>query len=218
MSENYQEDNQNETFPAGDICGEEHTAVNETVEPAPAEQVPVENTQQTGSAPTEQTADVTEDQEPEKRIAELEAKVAELNDQYLRKAAEFENFRKRINREKQDAIEFANQSLLLDLVQTMDDFERAIKSAETSKDFTSLYEGITMIEKRLSSQLENKWGLKRFDSEGQVFDPNQHEAIMREESAEIQEPMVKEEFIKGYTLKDRVIRSAKVKVLMPEGG
>jgi molecular chaperone GrpE len=218
MSENYQEDNQNETLPAEETCGEEHTAVNETAEPTPAEQAPVENTpeEQRGSASTEQTADLTEEQGPEKRIAELEAKVAELNDQYLRKAAEFENFRKRINREKQDAIEFANQSLLLDVVQTMDDFERAIKSAETSKDFTSFYEGITMIEKRLSSQLENKWGLKRFDSEGQVFDPNQHEAIMREESAEVQEPMVKEEFIKGYTLKDRVIRSAKVKVLMPE--
>jgi molecular chaperone GrpE len=163
----------------------------------------------------DQGADSCEASAEEKATA-LEAQVAELNDQYLRKAAEFENFRKRMNREKQDAIDFANQNLLLDLIPVIDDFERAIKAAETSQDFTSLYEGISMIEKRLLSQLENKWGLKRFDSAGEAFDPNRHEAIMAEKSAGISEPTVQEDLIKGYTLKDRVIRSAKVKVLMPE--
>jgi molecular chaperone GrpE len=153
---------------------------------------------------------------PEERIAELEARLAEAGDQFLRKAADFENFRKRMNREKQDAIDFANQSLLLDLIPIIDDFERALKSSETSRDFNSLYEGIGMIEKRLSSQLESKWGLRRFDSEGEPFDPNRHEALMMEKSAEITEPKVVEDFLKGYTLKDRVVRSAKVKVLMPE--
>ncbi|MDR3171472.1 MAG: nucleotide exchange factor GrpE [Treponema sp.] len=155
-------------------------------------------------------------QELEEKVADLEARLAELNDQYLRKAAEFENFRKRMNREKQEAIDFANQSLLLDLIQTIDDFERAIKSADTSKDFSGFYEGVTMIEKRLSSQLENKWGLKRFDSAGEPFDPNRHEALMMEKSADITEPVVREDLLKGYTLKDRVIRAAKVTVLMPE--
>jgi molecular chaperone GrpE len=152
----------------------------------------------------------------EKRIAELEARLAEAEDQFLRKAADFENFRKRMNREKQDAIDFANQSLLLDLIPIIDDFERALKSSETSKDFGSLYEGIGMVKKRLSSQMESKWGLKQFDSEGEPFDPNRHEALMMEKSAEITEPKVVEDLLKGYTLKDRVVRSAKVKVLMPE--
>ncbi|MDR3334348.1 MAG: nucleotide exchange factor GrpE [Treponema sp.] len=155
-------------------------------------------------------------QELEEKVADLEARLAELNDQYLRKAAEFENFRKRMNREKQEAIDFANQSLLLDLIQTMDDFERAIKSADTSKDFSGFYEGVTMIEKRLSSQLENKWGLKHFDSAGEPFDPNRHKALMMEKSADITEPVVREDLLKGYTLKDRVIRTATVTVLMPE--
>jgi molecular chaperone GrpE len=155
---------------------------------------------------------------PEERIAELEAQLIDTNDQFLRKAADFDNFRKRMNQQKQEAIDFANQSLLLDLIPIIDDFERAIKSAETSKDFTSLHEGISMIEKRLSSQLENKWGLKRFDSAGKPFDPNRHEAIMMEKSADVEEPIVQEDFVKGYTLKDRVVRSAQVKVLMPEGG
>ncbi|MFP3042664.1 nucleotide exchange factor GrpE [Treponema primitia] len=153
---------------------------------------------------------------PEEKIADLEEKLREANDLYLRKAADFENFRKRMNREKQDAIDFANQSLLLDLILIIDDFDRAIKSAENSKEFDSFYEGITLIEKRLTTQLENKWGLKRFDSAGEAFDPNRHEAIMMEKSPEITDPVVQEDFFKGYTLKDRVVRSAKVKVLMPE--
>ena len=157
---------------------------------------------------------------PEEIIAGLEAQLAEANDQYLRKAADFENFRKRMNREKQDAIDFANQSLLLDLIQIMDDFERAIISAASlgsDPGIKAFIEGVSMIEKRLSSQLENKWGLKRFSSLGEPFDPNFHEAVQMEKSAEISDPVVKEEYYKGYTLKDRVVRSAKVKVLMPEG-
>ena len=151
----------------------------------------------------------------EQKCAELEAKLADLNDQYLRKAADFENFRKRMNREKLELTEFANQNLLLDLLPVIDDFERAIKSAETSQDFASFYEGITMIEKQLTGQLESKWGLKRFESEGEPFDPNRHEALQVEKVAGITDPIVKEDYLKGYLLKDRVLRFAKVKVLMP---
>ncbi|MHB9296571.1 molecular chaperone GrpE [Pillotina sp. SPG140] len=190
------------------------------------EQVEVEQVKQeegTSSAVTEQSSV----QEPvaetagdellyQKRITELEAKVAELTDQYLRKAADFENFRKRINREKQEISDFANQNLLLDLIEIIDDFERALKAAETSPDFAQFYEGVALIERRFSSVLENKWGLKRFDSVGILFDPNRHEAIMSEQSEEVYEPTVAEDFQKGYTLKDRVIRNAKVKVLMPK--
>ena len=150
--------------------------------------------------------------------AELELKLADLNDQLLRKAADFENFRKRMNREKQELTDFANQNLLLDLLPVIDDFERAIKSAETSKDFSSFYEGVTMIEKHLTTQLENKWGLKRFDSAGMPFDPNHHEAIQMEKAEGITEAIVKDDYLKGYFLKDRVIRFAKVKVLMPLDG
>lgn len=173
---------------------------------------------ESGGGDVEKAAEGAAESAPEEVIADLEARLAEAKDQYLRKAADFENFRKRMIREKQDAIDFANQALLLDLIPIIDDFERAIQSAGSSKDFESLYEGIGMIEKRLISQLEAKWGLKRFDSAGEPFDPNRHEALMMEKSAEIDEPVVQEDFLKGYTLKDRVVRSAKVKVLMPEAG
>ncbi|MDR1804494.1 MAG: nucleotide exchange factor GrpE [Treponema sp.] len=152
---------------------------------------------------------------PEEKIAELEKKLAESNDQLLRKAADFENYRKRVNKEKQEMADFSNQSLLSSLLPVIDDFGRAIKSAETSKDFASFYEGVIMIEKRLINQLENKWGLKGFDSVGEPFDPNRHEAVQMEKAAGIDEPVVKEEYEKGYLLKERVIRFAKVKVLMP---
>ena len=172
-----------------------------------------------GSESTQNQTDQGEEQavdaSPEEKIAELELQVAETRDQLLRKAAEFENFRKRMNQEKQQAIEYANQSLLLDLIPIIDDFERALQSAESSKDFNSLLDGITMIEKRMTSQLETKWGLKRFSSAGELFDPNLHEAVMMEKSSEISEAIVSEDFMKGYFLKDRVIRAAKVKVLMP---
>ena len=146
-----------------------------------------------------------------------EEQYAVLNDRYLRKAADFENFRKRVSREKQELSDFANQNLLLDLLPVIDDFERAIKSAEISQDFASFYEGIVMIEKRLTVQLENKWGLKRFDSAGETFDPNRHEALQMEKADGIKEAVVSEDFVKGYFLKDRVLRCAKVKVLMPAG-
>ncbi|MDR0377283.1 MAG: nucleotide exchange factor GrpE [Spirochaetaceae bacterium] len=183
------------------------------------------------AAQTENAGTDSDAAEPslEQRIADLEAQNADLNDQYLRKAADFENYRKRMNREKQDAIDFANQSLISDLIPIIDDFERAIKAAEAaianasgdasggiSGDFIALYEGISMTEKRLLTQLENRWGLKRYDSVGEPFDPNLHEAMMMEKSADIAEAVVQEEWSKGYTLKDRVIRPAKVKVLMPD--
>ena len=160
--------------------------------------------------------------ELEAQSAQLAMQLAESRDQLLRKAADFENFRKRMNQEKQNAIEYANQSLLLDIIPIIDDFERAIQSAEGSAELAGLpagkamLDGITMIEKRLTSQLESKWGLKRFSSAGELFDPNRHEAMMMEKSPDVEEAVVQEDFIKGYMLKDRVIRAAKVKVIMPE--
>jgi len=177
---------------------------------------------------TAQECEVAADQEaaapstPEEIIADLQTKLVENHDQLLRKAAEFENFRKRMNQEKTNAIEFANQSLLLDIIPIIDDFERAILAGEASPlcgsntDYTTFLEGVKMIEKRLTGQLETKWGLKRFNSVGEPFDPNRHEALMMEKSPDITEAVVKEDLFKGYMLKERVIRAAKVKVLMPE--
>ncbi|MDR0642958.1 MAG: nucleotide exchange factor GrpE [Treponema sp.] len=177
---------------------------------------PVNDTAAEAPAGGEEAAKGGESSGPEERIAELEAQNADLKDQLLRKAADVENFRKRINREKQDAIDFANQSLLLDLIPVLDDFDRAMQSAEISRDFTALYEGLGMIARRLSSILDSKWGLKSYISAGTLFDPNFHEALMMEKSSAVTEQTVQMDLLKGYTLKNRVIRSAKVKVLDPD--
>ncbi len=151
----------------------------------------------------------------ESKLKELESENAELKDKFLRKHADFENFRKRMFKEKEDSIKYANSNLLGDLIPIIDDFERAINSAENSKDFDTFLKGVEMIEKQFASMLEKKWGLKRFDATGESFDPEKHEAFMMEESADIDEPQVVEVFQKGYQLNDRVIRHAKVKVSMP---
>jgi len=153
--------------------------------------------------------------ELEERVAELEAEKNSLQDEVLRRAAEFENFRKRMFREKEDAIRYANAGLLSDVLPIIDDFERAIQSAGESKDFAAFHAGVSLIEKQLVSVLERNWGLKRFSAEGELFDPERHEAIAAEESDKHENSVVLEEYQKGYFLHDRVLRPSKVKVAKP---
>ncbi len=148
------------------------------------------------------------------KIKALEDELSTLKDQYLRKLADYENFRKRMFREKDDAVQFANSQLLTDLVDVLDNFDRAVQSSETSREFQSLHDGVDMIRKHFLSLLENKYGLVRFDSLNQPFDPNMHEAMLSE-TGDCPDPLVIEEYSKGYKLKERIIRTSKVKVRMP---
>ncbi|HTP58889.1 MAG TPA: nucleotide exchange factor GrpE, partial [Spirochaetia bacterium] len=154
----------------------------------------------------------------EERVKALSAEVADLKDKFLRKQADFENFRKRMLREREEAARYANAALLTDLIGLIDDFERAIHSGEESKDFTSFLQGITMIEKQLVEMLESRWGLKRFTSVGEAFDPNKHEAVQRVEGPADTRPTVVEDYQKGYYLHERVLRPARVKVMVPSQG
>ena len=154
----------------------------------------------------------------EDRVKALSAEVADLKDKFLRKQADFENFRKRMLREREDAARYANAALLSDLIGLIDDFERAIHSGEESKDFSSFLQGITMIEKQLVEMLESRWGLKRFTSVGETFDPNRHEAVQRVEGPVDSKPTVVEDYQKGYFLHERVLRPARVKVMVPSQG
>lgn len=151
----------------------------------------------------------------ETRICELEEEISSLKNQYLRKQADFENFRKRMLREKEEALKFANSNLLSDLVTIIDDFERAIKSSNDSRDFDSFHSGIELIEKQFTAMLDRKYGLKRFESLGEEFDPRKHEALMMEDSADHDSQVVLEDFQRGYMLHDRVLRHSKVKVSNP---
>lgn len=136
----------------------------------------------------------------------------DLKDQLLRKVADFDNYRKRMMKEKEEARQYANSALLEDLCQVLDDFERAIKSSEAAKDFGSFHNGIVMIEGQLVSLLERKYNLRRLDSHGKPFNPDHHEAIAMEPAEDGKESVVVEEYQKGYLLHDRVLRTSKVKV------
>ncbi len=149
------------------------------------------------------------------QVEALQAENSELKNQYLRKQADFENFRKRMQREKQESIKYANSNLLQDLITIIDDFERAIRSSEESRDFDSFHSGIKMIEHQFVNMLERKYGLTRMESEGKEFDPQMHEAINMEESPDVEVQTVTEDYQKGYLLNDRVLRHAKVKVAVP---
>ena len=200
---------------ATDFAPEQENDGTKTDTGAKADAVPVES-----SPKGEDSVEQGKEKGPDltSRVAELEKLNANLQDQYLRKAADFDNYRKRMIREVQEARDFANTNLLVDLVQILDNFDRAIEaggSHEAGTPAAAFSEGIGMIRNQLGSMLESKYGLTYYPSKGLPFDPNFHEAINTAVSAEVKEPTVSEEFTKGYKLKDRVIRTSKVLVQMP---
>jgi molecular chaperone GrpE len=153
----------------------------------------------------------------ESELASLREELSSVNDKYLRKLAEDANFRKRMTREKEDGQRFAVAALLGDLIPIMDDFDRAIASAEVQKDYAILHDGVLLIKRQLSSVLEAKYGLSRFESLGKPFDPNHHEAVAMVQGGpeDGDEAVVAEEFLPGYGLHERILRTAKVRVRMP---
>lgn len=145
------------------------------------------------------------------RFAEL-AKQAEENQQrYLRAQADFDNFRRRTAKEKEELAQYASMKLVGQLVPIVDNFERAIAAASSGSDFESLAKGVDMIFRQLSQTLESE-GLKAIEAVGQPFNPEFHQAIMQVESDEYEEGIVVEEVQKGYMLKEKVLRPAMVKV------
>ena len=152
---------------------------------------------------------------PEAKIAALEKENADLKDQLLRRAADFDNYRKRMMQEKQDAFDYGNANLLKDLLDSLDNFDRTLEAAATAKDVKSIVDGIKMVNKNLVNMLENKYNLSSFGKEGDEFDPDIHEAIGMQEG-DVKKEQIAAVYLKGYKLKDKVIRHAKVMVVKPE--
>lgn len=152
----------------------------------------------------------------EKQVEDLKKSNADLNDQVLRRAADFDNYRKRSIQEKQEVFDFANTNLLKDLLDSLDNFDRTIDAAATATDPKTIAEGIRIINKSMVSMLENKYNLAAYGEVGDAFNPDLHEAIGSSQDP-VAEPVLKAVYLKGYKLKDRVIRHAKVMVSMPDG-
>jgi len=152
---------------------------------------------------------------PEEKIAALEKENADLKDQLLRRAADFDNYRKRTIKEKQDAYDYANTALLQDLLDSLDNLDRTVEAAEKADDPKAIADGVKIISSSLISMLESKYNLTAFGQAGEDFNPDMHEAIGSCQD-EVEKPVLKEVYLKGYKLKDRVIRNAKVMVTMPK--
>ncbi len=153
--------------------------------------------------------------EPVDELVSLAEKNAELEDQIRRIIAEGQNSRKRLVKQQQDVYKYRHQDILSDLAEVIDNFERAIESSADSRDFDTFHEGILMIEKQFSGMLTERYGLERIGVEGEAYDPLLHEAMMSEESAEVEEELVKQVYQAGYRLHERVLRPAKVVVVKP---
>lgn len=153
---------------------------------------------------------------PEEKIADLEKQIEDLKSQALYKAAENDNWRKRMMQQKDDAVAYANASLLGDLLDSLDNFDRTLDAAKDAKDAKSIADGIKMVNKNLVNMLESKYGLKSFGKEGDEFNPEEHEAIGRVEDEAAKSETLKQVYLKGYKLNDKIIRHAKVMVNVPK--
>jgi len=161
--------------------------------------------------PVEDSADQKTESPVENTQASNEAKLNELNDKYLRLYSDFDNFRKRSQKEKADLLKWASEDLMKSILPVMDDFERGLKSFQGASDIQSLKEGVEIIYNKMKRILEQK-GLASMTSSGEVFNPDLHEAITQVPGPDELKGKVIDEVEKGYLLGGKVIRYAKVEV------
>jgi molecular chaperone GrpE len=155
-----------------------------------------------------------ETEELKKKLEEKDKEAKENYDRLLRTAADFENYKKRTAREKEDWTKFANEDLIRAILPFIDNLERAVNHAQKIADTGVLVEGVRLTLQQLLQTL-NKFGLSSFESVGKPFDPAMHEAMLVVETDKHEPNQVVEEFQKGYLLNDRLLRPATVSVSKP---
>jgi molecular chaperone GrpE len=146
----------------------------------------------------------------------LAAELREANEKYLRLYAEFDNYRKRVNKDKEELIKYGNERLLHELLPFIDHLEMALKHA-SNESSSGIVEGVEITLKGLRKTLE-KFGLTEIEAEGRPFDPSIHHAMSQVEREDVDENTVVEEFRKGYMLKDKVLRAPLVAVSKKPAG
>jgi molecular chaperone GrpE len=160
---------------------------------------------------SEQIADMQEQDPAQQKITELEAKLEEADNRYLRLQADFDNFRRRSRIELEASAKYRAQSIITDLLPAIDNFERAMKMEVDNEQAKSLMQGVDMVYRSLLDALKNE-GVEVIEAVGKEFDPHLHQAVMQAEDENYGPNVVVEEFQRGYMLKDRIIRPAMVKV------
>ncbi|WP_141506092.1 nucleotide exchange factor GrpE [Paenibacillus luteus] len=166
------------------------------------------STEQSEQGNEETASEVSEE---DARYVELVKQAEESQQRLLRTQADFDNFRRRTLKEKEELGQYASMKLIGQLLPVVDNFERAVAAASVNGDFESLAKGVDMIFRQLEQTLEQE-GLKAMNVVGEPFNPDFHQAIMQVDSDEHEEGIIVEEVQKGYILKEKVLRPAMVKV------
>lgn len=163
-----------------------------------------------GSAETSETPEEDDAPEAEKAEEKAEEKADDGNEKYVRLMAEFQNYKKRVAKEKNDIREYATEKLVMELLPVLDNFERAL-AASAEDDPAGYAKGMELIFTQMVTELQ-KSGLAEVEAEGQDFDPTKHNAVMTEENEELESGKVSKVLQKGYALNDKVIRPSMVAV------
>jgi len=180
--------------------------------------IPIENGDD--NAPDEAAAEALADEpaaeveDAEARIAALEAEVKEAREDHLRAVADLQNFRRRAQQEKRDAIRYGKDAVLETVLPVLDNFQRAVAAARETSDCDALLAGVELIQKQLHEVL-TQHGVSPIEALGQPFDPHLHDAAGRIETDEHPEGTVVEELLKGYMAGDTVLRHSRVMVAAP---
>lgn len=170
----------------------------------------VENSENEEVSENEASEDVKSEKSDEK-FNELQQKYDTLNQQYLRLAADFENYRKRQEHEREDLLKFGTENALKKMIEVLDNFERGKKALESVEDCVKVKESFDLVHKQTVETLK-KLGLEEIETEGKEFDPNFHDAVMQTPTSEHPEHTVINELQKGYKMGDKVLRPALVNV------
>lgn len=146
---------------------------------------------------------------------ELQEKYDKLNQQYLRLAADFDNYRKRQEHEREELIKFGTENALKKMIEVLDNFERGQKALEGVEDYKKVKESFDLVHKQVVEAMK-KLGLETIETEGKTFDPNFHDAVMQTPTSDKPEHTIINELQKGYKLGDKVLRPALVNVATSE--
>nr|WP_205603231.1 nucleotide exchange factor GrpE [Heyndrickxia ginsengihumi] len=183
----------------------------QSIEPIFAEELTEENTNEQEQTAAETSNEKDELEKANAKIKELEAKIDEYENRYVRLRADFDNFRRRVDLDKQASEKYRAQHLITNLLPAIDNFERALQMAPEDEQTKQLLQGMEMVYRNILEALK-KEGVEPIEALGKEFDPHYHQAIMQAQEEDVESNIIVEEFQKGYILKDRVIRPSMVKV------
>lgn len=189
-----------------DKSKEQETEMFEPIETNEANEASTQDQQTSTDESSDSTCDC---EKAAKEVEELKVQIAEMNDRYIRLMAEFDNYKKRIGREYERQVDSANGKLMVEMIDVRENFERALRSGTAGADESTIFEGMKLIFGKFDGVLSRN-GLEPFGVAGELFDPQIHDALMNTPKEGVPEDHIAEIYERGYKIKSKVIKHAKV--------